>query len=227
MNKILIDKEVTLQLKNDLYYLEISKDTKIKINSLENINTTLDILIKDSTCILDLELAKFSNLKINVLGIDSRLDINLNCLEYSKLELFDSILTSVDSINNININCQKNSNIKLYTNGINLENSKCYFTLNGIIKKEASDVNLLESSKIINIKNGDSKIIPNLIVDNMDVLASHSAYIGEFDKESISYLKSRGLKINDIYRLLTKAFLLSNTCNTKDRFSFEILKKIN
>ena len=124
--------------------------------------------------------------------------------------------------------CADKCGIKLYANGINLDNNKCYFLIDGIIKKEACGVKLLESSKIINIKNGDSKIVPNLIVDNQDIVANHAAFIGKFDVEVINYLLSRGILEKDINRLLTKAILLSNmNTSNKDKFSDEIFKKID
>ena len=62
----------------------------------------------------------------------------------------------------------------------------------------------------INLVKGDSKILPNLLVDNYDVSASHSAYISDFDKKRMFYLKSRGISDNEARRLLLEGFLIGN-----------------
>ena len=49
-----------------------------------------------------------------------------------------------------------------------------------------------------------------MIVDNHDIEASHSAYIGKFDEDVIFYLMTRGLTRKDANSLLIKAFLINN-----------------
>ena len=97
-----------------------------------------------------------------------------------------------------------------FTNGVNLSNNKLFFVIDGIIKKACKDIYLEENSKIINIKDGNSKIIPNLIVDSKVIVANHSAYIGKFNNEDIWYLNSRGINTIDCKKLLLKEILLKN-----------------
>ena len=56
----------------------------------------------------------------------------------------------------------------------------------------------------------NSKIQPNLYIDEYDIEASHGAYIGKFDFDTIFYLESRGLSEKESYNLLIKGFLLGN-----------------
>ena len=65
-----------------------------------------------------------------------------------------------------------------------------------------------QNSKIININNGNSKIIPNLIIDSNDINANHSAYIGKIDDEIKFYLASRGISDRMIKKLINKATIL-------------------
>ena len=69
---------------------------------------------------------------------------------------------------------------------------------------------LEETSKIINLSDGDSKIIPNLIIDTKEVIANHSAFIGTFNNNDLNYLMSRGITKDIAYKLLIKSILLSN-----------------
>ena len=75
-------------------------------------------------------------------------------------------------------------------------------------------------SKIINLNNGDSKIIPNLIIDNKEVVANHSAFIGNFKEDEVNYLKSRGLNQETINDLLLKATLLNGMKLEYDKDKF-------
>ena len=83
-------------------------------------------------------------------------------------------------------------------NGVNVDKNKLYFTIDGIIKEKLNNITCNQNSKIINFSEGDSKIIPNLIIDSNDIIANHSAYIGEIDEEELFYMQSRGISDIDI-----------------------------
>ena len=222
MNKIIVDTDnFEKQIEEDLY-LEVLKTSTInlKVDSKKGIN--LLIIVRDNNIKVNLDLVDNTSLIINSLGINSSINYDVKVSNNIKLLVSDSIITSNDSINNINIyDNGANNLVSFYTNGINLENSKLYFNLNGIVKESSVNSNLNEYSKIINIKDGDSKIIPNLIIDTKEVIANHSAYIGTFSKNDLYYLESRGIPKKYAKRLLIKSILLSNMTIEK-----EILTKI-
>ena len=214
MNKILVNTKVYNLTINENSIVEIDNlenDSIINIKTLENISSTINFLVKNSNINIIIELSNNSNLVINELGVNSSINVDVNIQDSSNLEYNLSILSKVDSINNIKILSSGNSsNCLFFTNGVNLSNNKLFFIIDGIIKKDCKDIYLEENSKIINIMNGNSKIIPNLIVDSKDIVANHSAYIGKFSDEDIWYLNSRGINTNDCKKLLLKAVLLKN-----------------
>lgn len=221
MNKIIIDTRVfDLTIKEDCVYEidNLNNNSDISINILENVKATINLLIKTSQVNITIKLHENSNLVVNQLGINSSININSYLSSLSNLRYVDSILSSVDSINNIEI-VQRGESSKcvFFANGINLSNNKFFFTINGIIEKNSLNVYLEENSKIINIMNGNSKIIPNLLVDNKDVVANHSAFIGTFNNEDIWYLNSRGIETIEAWYLLLKATLFGNM-ESFDRF---------
>lgn len=211
MNKIYIDQEEyeLVISESSFYSINISKNTNLTILVLDNLDISINILMENVNANIYLELKENSNVSINQLGINTGCNITVNLKENSILTYYDSILSSVDSINKILINLAKNTICNFSTNGVNLSKGKLYFEIDGNIFKESSNVTLSENSKIINLTNGDSKIIPNLIVDNKEVSASHSAFIGTFSIDDINYLKSRGLNDEQARKLLLKAVLLS------------------
>ena len=221
MNKIYIDTtNYELIIKdNETYFLESSKDI-INLNIIveENINSKVIYMIKDSNVNLCLELKENSNLTINALGINSSISSLINLNKNTNLRFIESIISRVDTINKIKINHLGESSKSTYiNNGINLGNNKFYFEVDGVINKDAKESFLEEDSLIINIGDGDSKIIPNLIVDNHDVVANHAAFIGNFKDEDIWYLESRGISKKEINEILIKATLFKGV-EEKDNF---------
>ena len=223
MNKIVIDtKEFNLIIdKNENYSLEIINTQVLNIKVLTNITSKVTVLIPETNININLELEANSNLLINQLSIDNNLNLDINLLENSNLQYIISFLSSNDSLNNITINHKEsNSHSKVVTNAVNLSNHKLYLSMNGIIPKTSLNCFLEENSKIINLNNGDSKIIPNLIIDNKEVVANHSAFIGKFKEDEVNYLKSRGLNQETINDLLLKATLLNGMKLEYDKDKF-------
>ena len=224
MNKIQVEeKNLDIILEEDTF-LDIKKNTKLNIKVKNNKLTKLLIISLNNRVDININLEDNKNIEINSLGINTSINYNFNINNNCNLILTDSILTKNDSLNNIKINSiGQNNYSKILTNGINLDTNKLYFELNGIINKESINSVLTEESKIINIQDGDSKIIPNLIIDTKEVVANHSAFIGTFNKNELFYLMSRGIKKKDSINLLTKSILLKGMEIDKER----ILKEIN
>ena len=232
MNKLSIDTDnyyLTVDNNQD-YFLEINeKNTNIKIEILENIKSNIGLFIKNSHVNLSISLYKNSHLEINQLMINASSDTLVNQKENSNLNYVNSVLTRNDSSNHIKIKQEeKNCYAILDLNGINLENEKLHYIIDGVITKEAINTTLSENSQIINFKKGNSKIMPNLLVDNSEVSASHSAYIGTFSNEELFYLNSRGLTNQMARELLLKSVLLKKmNMKYKDEFLNSIKEEMN
>ncbi len=224
MNKIKVEKDnFSLELENTDYIIEIEKECKIKIIENKDITSNISFLIKNSKVDISLEIRENSNIVINSLGFDSSVNFDIFADRNSNLKIVDSIITKIDSINNITINQKGDySSVLVYSNGINLGSNKLYFKMDGIIEKTRFGVYLDENSKIINCMDGDSKIIPNLIIDTKEVVANHSAYLGTFQDSDLYYLMSRGINLNDAKNLLIKSYLLSNMTLNLEEFIKEI-----
>ena len=223
MNKIIVDTNNSIiDVSNDLF-IEIKSSCNLNFNLLKD-DAKIIILVKNNDVVINLDLLNNKSLKINALGINSSISYNVNMKDNTNLFVVDSILSKVDSINNININhFGSNSFTNFYTNGINLSSNKLFFNINGLVNKESINSNISEISNIINIKDGNSKIIPNLIIDTKEVIANHSAFIGTFNKNDLYYLMSRGINKDDAKNLLVKSVLLNKMDIGKDIFIKEII----
>lgn len=206
MNKIKMNEII---LSNDKStFLEINEEKFYTINVDKNINCVLNILgIKDYKLIINVD--DNSNLLINSLNKDNSVNVEINLNKNAKIIYNHSVISSLNSHNYFNVMHKENNSISiLNNNGINLSNNDLFFNIDGIVPKKLININCNQSSKIINFSNGNSKIIPNLIIDSNDIVANHSAYIGEIGEEEKFYFLSRGISEEKIKELIYKATML-------------------
>ncbi|MBR6516132.1 MAG: SufD family Fe-S cluster assembly protein [Bacilli bacterium] len=68
-----------------------------------------------------------------------------------------------------------------------------------IVRQKAKGLTLSSTAKI--------KAMPNLYIDEYDVIANHAASIGSISKEDLFYLMSRGLEERDAAKLIVLGFV--------------------
>lgn len=217
MNKLLVNSE------EEINNLVIEEDTELVFN-FKDTSRDIYIVVEDNICLNIVDISFNTSNKINItLKNDSRVIYNKFSInsgdyiytlldgEYSNVVINNSVVNNDDTkmkfvIEHNNTNTSSN----LSNHGVNNSSGALYFNVDSKINRSASLACADQENKIINLVKGDSKILPNLLVDNYDVSASHSAYISDFDKESMFYLKSRGISDNEARRLLLEGFLIGN-----------------
>lgn len=217
MNKLLVNSE------DEINNLVIEEDTELVFN-FNDTSRDIYIVVEDNICLNIVDISFNTSNKINItLKNDSRVIYNKFSInsgdyiytlldgEYSNVVINNSVVNNDDTkmkfvIEHNNTNTSSN----LSNHGVNNSSGTLYFNVDSKINRSASLACADQENKIINLVKGDSKILPNLLVDNYDVSASHSAYISDFDKESMFYLKSRGISDNEARRLLLEGFLIGN-----------------
>ena len=221
-NKIKIDKEILLI---NPMYLEIEDNVKINIKVTENVSTKL-VIIGNSNYDINIDLSNNASLLVNSLNKDNSVNVKVNLSNKSSITYNHSVVSNIDSLNTFVINHLNSDSISnLVNNGVNIGDNKLFFNIDGIVKKNLKNITCNQSSKVINYKYGNSKIIPNLIIDSNDIIASHSAYIGEIGEEEKFYMNSRGINENDIKRIVYKSTLLGNMKLMEEEEEFN--KRIN
>ena len=212
MNKIKIDREV----KDN--FLELSTSSSIDIK--ENINLFIYIS-KD----INIDFNITSTCNINIFSISScNINLNLN-KEGITINYFYSSINSKKAKVKENIYHNKNnikSNIK--NHGLCL-NKDLIFDINTYVGKNIKDSVCNQDSIIITDNNKSCKIKPNMIIDNNEIDANHSSYIGRFKDEEMFYLNSRGIDSINSKKILSKAFLVNDTMEYDEK-DF-IYKKLN
>lgn len=200
----------------------VLKDNENKeINIKENEESSITLINEnciDNKYIFNLD--DNSNLYINILDASSdikrNITINLNG-KNSNVFLNLSAISLGEITYEINVfHNNKNTHSQTNLHGLSIDNNKITFINNGSIKKGSFKSILNQDNKIIITNENNSKIEPNLYIDEYDVSASHGAYIGKFKEEDIFYLMSRGLSKKEANYLMIKGFLLGSFEDKKD-----------
>lgn len=208
MNKIVIDNNRILLKKNLTYYLSIEKDVTIDILVSNDIKAKI-VIVSQYNNNINIYLSRNSFLLINSLNKDNNSNINIQLEENSKIVYNYSVLSNKDSQNEFCVKHMANNSVSILNNyGINRNDGKLYFKIDGVIPKNLNKIVCNQNSRIINFNNGDSKIIPDLIIDSNDIIANHAAYVGEIDEHEKFYLASRGISDMEIEKLMYRATLL-------------------
>ncbi len=127
------------------------------------------------------------------------------CVEYHL-----STINKNDNKVSVKVNHLESKTIsKIYNHGVNLKDKNLTFDVYGIIPKHCSGCICNQENQIINEENGNSKINPNLLIENYDTISNHAAYIGKFKDELMFYLMSRGINKNTANNMLIKTLLLN------------------
>ena len=217
MNKLLVNSE------EEINNLVIEEDTELVFN-FKDTSRDIYIVVEDNICLNIVDISFNTSNKINItLKNDSRVIYNkfsINSGDYIYTLLdgeYSNVVINNSVVNNDNTKMKfviEHNNTNTFSNlsnhGVNNSSGTLYFNVDSKINRSASLACANQENKIINLVKGDSKILPNLLVDNYDVSASHSAYISDFDNESMFYLKSRGISDNEARRLLLEGFLIGN-----------------
>ena len=147
--------------------------------------------------------SKFNNIDeikeytiINLDGEKSNIEYNLKTIAI-KEENYD-ILTYHN---------KKETISKINPNGLTIKEGKIKFNVSTFIPKDITGCDAAQKDKIINLTDNECIINPNLYIDENDVTASHSAWIGTYKKEELFYLESRGISELESTKLLTKGFI--------------------
>jgi len=228
MNKIEVrgsseDRNIVLEEDTVIYY----RDCDIKVNYTVLNEVTLFEYVENSN--LDKNYDIRSNFVLNTFSVNSSLDVclDLNC---ENISVSYSYSTLNENNNNYEVNINhnfSNQTSEIINHGINLDSNNLSFIVNANVPKDSININTNQDSKILLLGDGVASILPNLVIDNDDIEASHSAYVGDFKKEELFYLESRGLSNLDSKKLLAKSFLLGNMKNITFREIDLIKEKLN
>ncbi|HZJ86434.1 MAG TPA: SufD family Fe-S cluster assembly protein, partial [Erysipelotrichaceae bacterium] len=104
---------------------------------------------------------------------------------------------------------QANSTSNLNNYGIVSEGGKYFLDVVGSIVKGSVGSKAHQDSRILTISEKQSAtVLPQLLIDENDVEASHAATVGQIDENHLYYMQSRGLSEMESMALLMSGYLM-------------------
>lgn len=212
MNKLLIDKENNIEIKDNAVELDIKvKDLTLNIkgnvliNELckkdnEELNLTINIEPKSSLIYNRFILHNKAN---NIITINqdntSNVSFNYSIIATDKVEL------------TINSNLKGNDNeTSIKVASVTEDKGKVIITSTADVLPKIENNNLLESIRILLLNNEESICIPNLLVSSNEVEVNHAATISGIPQDYLFYLNSKGLSNEAATKLIKNGYLINN-----------------
>lgn len=196
MDRIELDNEVINEL--DSNNLVIKNEVVINIDKHKFDNITISLTDNAHLVI---------NKKYNEKEVTEKIIINLDGIS-SRVDYKFSTITKNNQSYTIDINHNnKNTVSNVINHGVVLNDSKLDFIVNSRVEKGNKKSVLNQTSKIIVMNKNNSKIEPNMYIDEFDVDARHAATIGKFSKDEIFYLMTKGISYKECEKLLIEGFL--------------------
>ena len=152
--------------------------------------------------------------------------INLNNTGANAHYVLKTISSGLEKYNLVVNHNFPNTISNMVNNAINIDDGEVFFDINGVIPKGMTNCTLNQNNRIVTFNEKKCQINPNLLIDENDVCANHSAFVGKFNDDDVFYLQSRGINYNDTLKLLAKGFLMSNL-TLNDNLKEEIENIIN
>ena len=212
MNKILIDKENNIEIKDNAVELDIKvKDLTLNIKGSvlineichkdnEELNLTINIEPKSSLIYNRFILHNKANNNITINQDNtSNVSFNYSIVATDKVELtINSTLSGNDNETSIKVA------------SVTEQKGKVIITSTADVLSKIENNNLLESIKILLLNNEESICIPNLLVSSNEVEVNHAATISGIPQDYLFYLNSKGLSNEAATKLIKNGYLINN-----------------
>ena len=222
MNKIIVDKENNIDLKDNAIELDIKvKELVInikgkvlinEINTKENEELNLTINIEPNSSLL------YNRFLINN-TVNNNITLNQN--NNSNLTLNYSLIINDKSSLKINSNLFGNDNdTEIKVCAVTEKKGSVVVSSTADAKQNISNNNLLEDIRVLLLNDEESVVIPNLLVSSNEVETNHAATISSVDKDYLFYLNSKGIDDVNAISLIKNGYLLSKLDidnNTKEK----------
>lgn len=221
-------------LKDDALNIEYKhlNETKlnIEINVSENINFNINEFRNGIKSKIKYHYNIDSNSNLNIYKfydietIKEFVRIDLNGINATINYNFKTISTNNQKYDLTVYHNKPNTNSNIINNGVNIENGNLIFNVSSFVDNGNNKCNVIQKSRIVNLTLNKCSISPNLYIDEYNVNANHSAYIGNFKDDELFYLMSRGINKEKAENLLIKGFLLNNMIDLEEKIN-EICEK--
>lgn len=209
----IINKLKLIVIKNTKLELIIDKEIKLDVNVelLDNVKLDLVVIKKNKTKILTkYKLNENSILNITEISdsniINERNIIDLNGINSKVNFILKTVCKNNEKYDVVVNHNNKNTTSDIITNGVNISGN-LYFTVTSYVLNGNKNCVVNQQNRIINLTDKECLIRPNLLIDEVDTIANHSALIGSFKDEELFYMQRLGIDKETANKLLIEGFI--------------------
>lgn len=196
-------------------YVDYYSYTYKKLSKNIEINQTENSFLK--TYIVEFAKETKSNYNIDLIGINSEINFNLAIYADNKAKQNHQIV--------VNHLCP-NSKSNIINHGILTSDADCKLNVKSFIAEGCFKTEAYQKSKFLTFSDYTNVTInPILLINDYDVIASHSASVSKVSDLDKYYLQSRGLSELDIQKIITIGHLLETSPPSIKNELEEILKR--
>lgn len=224
MNKLLVDKENNIEIKDNAVELDIQVTNltlnikgKVLIKEIskkdtEELNLTINVEPNSSLIYNRFIIHNKADNKIKLIQRNnSKATLNYSLIANDKVKLdIDSSLSG------------DNNETEIKIAAVTEQNGSATISSTADVLPNIKENNLIESIKILVLNNEESVCIPNLLVSSNEVEVNHAATISCIDPNYLFYLNSKGISNTSATKLIKNGYLLNNLNINK-----EIKEEIN
>lgn len=205
MNNIIVENH-KIYKQGGIIFLPLQEDTCL---TFQEKDIEVYIIVQSD---IKLTLSCSTKVTLHVFNQNHIVDMAIHLKENGQLQGYISLLATKPIKQTIYINHeQAKTKSEVFCHGISCQDGQIDLIVNGSVPRGKIECICNQTNQIINLNQGKSTIQPNLWIDEYDVVANHAAYIGDYAKDSVFYLQTKGLTIPMIYQILSKAFLLQTS----------------
>ena len=230
---------------NDSFNLHLEKGVKkVSYQSLESVVNEFNLELEENA---SLELLTFNNGSTNNVKLNARLASGASLTVYNMIitgknvDIIENIYLEDKTANSNVLNVclgydqakvnslihifhnSEYTNSELETYAIALDEAVLTLDNNATIKQGCKKSIVHQKAKGLNLSASSTiKAQPNLYIDEFDVEASHSASVGNINKDELFYLMSRGLKESDARKIVVLGFINPLVDKISSSYSEEI-----
>lgn len=219
------DKLDDLMITEDSYLnLNLKGEATVNITVMENCGLELVIMGKDYIKDMSIKVMDSAILNYYEMGLNGHGKTHVETYKDTKLNFISSIIAKQDLDVMIKVDhLDENSKAQITNHIVNTNASNINVRVDDWVARKALNTISDQDNKIIDLANGNNRIMPNVIVDTDEVEAEHSSYIGKFKEEELFYLSSRGISKEDAKQLLMVGFLINHMqLSNKDMSAFRL-----
>ena len=116
------------------------------------------------------------------------------------------------------------TNFYIKNRGVSLKKGSLEYRITGIVYNNMKKCIIDQNNRILSLNDNKNLIKPILLIEEEDVVANHSAYIGSVSDEELFYFLSRGISKEQATNLILQGYINTTNESLQKIIEWEVIK---